>query len=95
MSYWYMQDKTHGWIPTLVFTIVAIVTGVMALLLPETLNRPLPETIEEIESWTRSGVPRGPRLTGDGSAAVDVLGHDREHDQRSEIDGEKTVTSSI
>jgi len=42
----------------------------MALLLPETLNRPLPETIEEIESWTRSLVPKGPRLTGDGSAQV-------------------------
>jgi len=45
----------------------------MALLLPETLNRPLPETIEEIESWTRSLVPRGPRLTGDGSAHVQEL----------------------
>jgi len=45
----------------------------MALLLPETLNRPLPETIEEIESWTRSLVPRGPRLTGDGSAQVHEL----------------------
>jgi len=53
-----------------VFTIVTFVTGLMALLLPETLNRPLPETIEEIESWTRSLAPRGPRLTGDGSAHV-------------------------
>jgi hypothetical protein len=31
-----------------------LVTGVMALLLPETLNRHLAETIEEIETWTRS-----------------------------------------
>ena len=61
---------TATWIPSVVFTVVTLVTGLMALLLPETLNRPLPETIEEIESWTRSLVPRGPRLTGDGSAQV-------------------------
>jgi len=61
---------TVSWIPSVVFTVVTFVTGLMALLLPETLNRPLPETIEEIESWTRSLVPRGPRLTGDGSAQV-------------------------
>ena len=53
---------------------MTFVTGLMALLLPETLNRPLPETIQEIESWTRSLVPRGPRLTGDGSAQVQEPG---------------------
>jgi len=61
---------TASWVPSAVFTTVTFVTGLMALLLPETLNRPLPETIEEIESWTRSLVPRGPRPTGDGSAQV-------------------------
>jgi len=66
-----VQGRTTAmWIPSVVFTIVTFVTGLMALLLPETLNRPLPETIEEIESWTRSLAPRGPRLTGDGSAQV-------------------------
>jgi len=67
----FVQGRTTAtWIPSAVFTIVTFVTGLMALLLPETLNRPLPETIEEIESWTRSLVPRGPRPTGDGSAQV-------------------------
>ena len=47
-----------SWAPGLVFTVASISTGVLALLLPETLNRPLPDTIEEIESWSRSGIPR-------------------------------------
>ena len=42
-----------------VFTSVALVTGFMALFLPETLNRALPDTIEEIESWTHENLPRG------------------------------------
>jgi hypothetical protein len=90
----YFQDKTHGWIPSVVFTIVAMVTGGMALLLPETLNRPLPQTIEEIESWTRSGVPRGPRLTGDGSATVDTV-DDEAINQQLPKTVDKTVASSL
>ena len=43
--------------PGVVFAVVSITTGLMALLLPETLNRPLPDTIEEIESWTRALPP--------------------------------------
>jgi len=55
MHVWRRQGRTTAtWIPSVVFTAVTFVTGLMALLLPETLNRPLPETIEEIESWTRS-----------------------------------------
>ena len=41
-----------SWLPSVVFSVVAISTGVLVLLLPETLNRPLAETIEEIETWT-------------------------------------------
>ena len=47
--------KIVPWLPGLVFSIVAVVTGLGVLFLPETLNRPLPETIAEIESWKRSG----------------------------------------
>ncbi len=43
--------------PGVVFAVVSITTGIMALLLPETLNRPLPDTIEEIEGWTRALPP--------------------------------------
>jgi len=77
---------TATWIPSVVFTVLTFVTGLMALLLPETLNRPLPETIEEIESWTRSLVPRGPRLTGDGSAQVHELGTTCTGDESLQVD---------
>jgi len=56
-EYCMSQGKVAAWIPGVVFAAVAIVTGLLALLLPETLNRPLPETIKEVESWTRSIIP--------------------------------------
>ena len=49
-----LQGKVASWIPGIVYAALAFVTGLLALLLPETLNRPLPETIKEVESWTRS-----------------------------------------
>ena len=51
------------WAPSVTFSVIAMVTGVLALLLPETLNRPLPETIDEIETWTRSAPKLEDRVT--------------------------------
>ena len=51
------QGKVASWIPGIVFSSLAIVTGVLVLLLPETLNRPLPETIKDVENLTRSLTP--------------------------------------
>jgi len=47
------QGKTNNWIPSVAFAATALLTGILALILPETLNRPLPETIEDIEAWSR------------------------------------------
>ena len=51
MWFYPRQGKTNDWIPGAVFAITALLTGALALVLPETLNRPLPDTIEEIEAW--------------------------------------------
>ena len=39
------------WLPGILFGSLSIFVGLLALLLPETLNRPLPNTVEDIESW--------------------------------------------
>ncbi|CAH1797125.1 unnamed protein product [Owenia fusiformis] len=49
--------KTVPWVPATVFGVLSIVVGLMTLLLPETLGRPLPQTIEEVETWTRTLSP--------------------------------------
>lgn len=41
-------------IPNIIFGTVAILGGSAAIFLPETLNRPLPETIEDVENWSVS-----------------------------------------
>ncbi|KAK3747306.1 hypothetical protein QZH41_016938, partial [Actinostola sp. cb2023] len=57
----YMQN-----LPLVVFGIVGVTAGLTALLLPETLFSPMPQTVDQVESWTEDyGVPcrrktRGP-----------------------------------
>ena len=67
------QGKFASWIPGIVFTAVAFATALLALLLPETLNRPLPETVKEVESWTRSLTP-APAAPHHPPSAADI-GH--------------------
>ena len=46
------------WIPNLIFGILAIVAALLGLILPETNNRPLPQTIDDIVSWRHQGKVR-------------------------------------
>lgn len=41
-------------IPNVIFGSIALLGGSAALFLPETLNRPLPETIRDVENWSVS-----------------------------------------
>ena len=49
----YLQARNIPWLPGILFGVSSIAVGLLALLLPETLNRPLPQTIEDIENWTK------------------------------------------
>ncbi|XP_045039321.1 organic anion transporter 3 isoform X3 [Desmodus rotundus] len=42
----------HPFIPNVIFGTIAILGGSASLFLPETLNQPLPETLEDMEKWS-------------------------------------------
>ena len=48
------QSRVVPWLPNVVFGVMCLIAAIMTLLLPETLGRPLPQTIEEVERWTRT-----------------------------------------
>ncbi|KAM6158146.1 organic anion transporter 3 [Rhynchocyon petersi] len=45
--------EVQPFIPSLIYGLSALLGGSAALFLPETLNRPLPETIEDLENWSQ------------------------------------------
>ncbi|XP_006903172.1 PREDICTED: solute carrier family 22 member 8-like [Elephantulus edwardii] len=46
--------EVQPFIPNVIYGVSALLGGSAALFLPETLNRPLPETIEDLESWSKA-----------------------------------------
>ena len=58
------QNDIQPWLTAIVFGTVSIFGGLLTLLLPETNRRPLPQTVEDIESWYRNS----PNSFGDKAA---------------------------
>lgn len=54
-----MLEGVWTLLPQIIFCSVAIISGLLSLLLPETLKLPLPETIDDIEKPRRSDVSAG------------------------------------
>ena len=64
-----LQARILPWLPGVLFGALAIGGGLLALFLPETLNRPLPQTIEDIENWSKKPPADTPQR--DPAPAVD------------------------
>ena len=45
----FLQGAVHAGIPAIIFGIVATLAGLLSLMLPETLNRKMPESVAEVE----------------------------------------------
>jgi len=58
--------KIYPTLPSLIYGIISVVCGFISLYVPETLNRPLPNSIEDVLKWPRT-------LTADEWKAVDEL----------------------
>lgn len=52
-------DEVLPALPSIVYGGSALVAGIFAIFLPETLNVPLPDTIEDVEEkwWVQQGLP--------------------------------------
>ena len=53
-DYGFMQGKTNLVLPLIVMGTVSVIGGLAGLRLPETLNAPLPQTLEEGEEFGKN-----------------------------------------
>ena len=65
------QARIVPWLPGVLFGGLSIGVGLLVLLLPETLNKPLPQTIEDIENWSKK-TPKSDRHEMDDVGANDI-----------------------
>lgn len=56
--------KRHYVLVCLVFTLMSFMAGSLIILLPETRNRCLPQSIGEVESWNRTVIPNANAANG-------------------------------
>ncbi|XP_057657694.1 organic cation transporter protein [Diorhabda carinulata] len=91
----YMNALVHVWqpLPLLVFGTCALIGGLMSLVLPETLNKKLPETMEEGEQFGKKTKKLVVKETTDDLEALNKV---QNNTNRSEIGAdEKLLQNSV
>ncbi|KAF6334288.1 solute carrier family 22 member 8 [Rhinolophus ferrumequinum] len=63
-----ITGEMHPFIPNVIFGTTALLGGSAAFFLPETLNRPLPETIQDMENWSPQA--KEPKLESEAEKAT-------------------------
>lgn len=51
----FFQGAIHPAIPVIIFGAFSASAGMLSLMLPETLNRKMPESVAEVEEWAKRG----------------------------------------
>ena len=57
-KYYKFQGPLYPWAPSLLFGILGVIAGLLTLLLPETFNKPLPDTVVDLEAWDPRAIAR-------------------------------------
>lgn len=74
----YLYEKVP-WLPGPLFGFLSVAAGLLVLLLPETLNRPLPQTIEDIEAW--SAPKKAKDKDGKDEQELEPVGNDKSNNK--------------
>ena len=56
LSYQTLQGAVHAGIPAIIFGIAATLAGLCSLMLPETLNRKMPDSVAEVERSAKKDI---------------------------------------
>lgn len=85
----FLLDSLDARMPSTLFGLIALVSGFLALYLPETLNQPMPETIEDGENFGKNDTCFTTCMGGRATAAPDdndiVMEQTLERDEREKL----------
>jgi len=63
------EGEPDSALPFIVFGSVAVLAGVLAVLLPETLHQPIPDTVDDVSGTHSSGIRNEAYELGDESVS--------------------------
>ncbi len=60
----YFQAVKHPWVPNVILVVISLTVGFATFLLPETVDKPLPQTVEDVKLLYKSRAELGLGMSG-------------------------------